>query len=41
MWLIAAQEGAMTAYSDKITNMVIQPLWPRPSMNFALYDKAE
>jgi peptide/nickel transport system substrate-binding protein len=41
MWLIGAQEGAMTAYSDKISGMVIQPLWPRPSMNFALYDKAE
>ncbi|SMY08006.1 ABC transporter substrate-binding protein [Flavimaricola marinus] len=39
MWLIGAQEGAVTAYRDTIKGMVIQPLWPRPSMNFALYDK--
>ena len=41
MWLIGAQEGAVTAYRDWISGMVIQPLWPRPSMNFALYDKAQ
>ena len=39
MWIIGAQEGAVTAYRDNIQGMVIQPLWPRPAMNCALYDK--
>jgi peptide/nickel transport system substrate-binding protein len=39
MWIIGAQEGAVTAYRDDIENMVLQPLWPRPSINFAILDK--
>jgi peptide/nickel transport system substrate-binding protein len=39
MWIIGAQEGAVTAYRDGIENMVLQPLWPRPSINFAILDK--
>ncbi|WP_159458426.1 ABC transporter substrate-binding protein [Roseisalinus antarcticus] len=39
MWLIGAQEGVVTAYRDRIEGMVIQPLWPRPSINFAILDK--
>ncbi|KAA9009392.1 ABC transporter substrate-binding protein [Histidinibacterium aquaticum] len=39
MWIIGAQEGAVTAYRDRIDGMVIQPLWPRPSINFAILDK--
>lgn len=39
MWIIGAQEGAMTAYRDGLEGMVIQPLWPRPGMKFALFDK--
>ena len=40
MWIIGAQEGAMTAYRSDVSNMVLQPLWPRPSINFAILDKA-
>ena len=41
MWIIGAQEGAVTAYRDRIQGMVLQPLWPRPSINFAILDKTE
>lgn len=40
MWIIGAQEGAVTAYRDRIDGMVLQPLWPRPSINFAILDKS-
>jgi len=40
MWIIGAQEGAVTAYREDISGMVLQPLWPRPSINFAILDKA-
>ena len=39
MWIIGAQEGAVTAYRSEVDNMVLQPLWPRPSINFAILDK--
>lgn len=39
MWIIAAQEGSVTAYRSNITNFAMQPLWPRPSLRFALYDR--
>lgn len=41
MWIIGAQEGAVTAYRDRIDGMVMQPLWPRPSINFAILDKRD
>ena len=41
MWIIGAQEGAVTAYRDRIEGMVLQPLWPRPSINFAILDKTD
>ncbi len=39
MWLIGAQEGVVMAYRDHIQGFVMQPLWPRPGLRFALFDK--
>jgi peptide/nickel transport system substrate-binding protein len=39
MWIIAAQEGVVMAYRDWVKGFVMQPLWPRPSLKFALFDK--
>lgn len=39
MWIIAAQEGVVMAYRDHLKGFVMQPLWPRPSLRFALFDK--
>jgi ABC-type transport system substrate-binding protein len=39
MWLIAAQEGVAMAHRDWVKNFAMQPLWPRPSLKFALMDK--
>ncbi len=39
MWIIAAQEGVVSARRDWVTGFVSNPLWPRPSLRFALMDK--
>jgi len=39
MWLIAAQEGVVSARRDWVSGFVSNPLWPRPSLKFALMDK--
>jgi peptide/nickel transport system substrate-binding protein len=39
MWLIAAQEGVVSARRDWVQGYVSNPLWPRPSIKFALLDK--
>lgn len=39
MWLIAAQEGVVAAYRSWLTGWTSNPLWPRPSLKFALIDK--
>lgn len=39
MWIIAAQEGVTMAYRDWVKGFVMQPLWPRPSLKFALMSK--
>jgi peptide/nickel transport system substrate-binding protein len=39
MWIIAAQEGVVMAYREWLKGFVMQPLWPRPSLKFALFDK--
>ncbi len=39
MWLIAAQEGIVMAHRDWLKGFAMQPLWPRPSLKFALFDK--
>ena len=39
MWLIAAQEGVVMAHRDWVQNFTTNPLWPRPSLRFALMDK--
>jgi peptide/nickel transport system substrate-binding protein len=39
MWLIAAQEGVVAARRDWVQGFVSNPLWPRPSLKFALMDK--
>ncbi|NKB48875.1 MAG: hypothetical protein GKS02_05865 [Alphaproteobacteria bacterium] len=39
MWLIAAQEGVAMAYRGWVKGFAMQPLWPRPSVKFALFDK--
>jgi peptide/nickel transport system substrate-binding protein len=39
MWLIGAQEGVTLAHRTWVTNFQMQPLWPRPSLKFALLGK--
>ena len=39
MWLIAAQEGIVMAHRAWLKGFIMQPLWPRPSLKFALFDK--
>lgn len=39
MWLIAGQEGVVAAYRSWLTGWTSNPLWPRPSLRFALMDK--
>ena len=39
MWLIGAQEGVVSAHRDWLTGFAMQPLWPRPSLKFAFFDK--
>ncbi len=39
MWIIAAQEGVVAAHRDWVQGFVSNPLWPRPSLKFALMDK--
>ncbi len=39
MWLIGAQEGIVMAHRDWLKGFAMQPLWPRPSLKFALFDK--
>jgi peptide/nickel transport system substrate-binding protein len=39
MWIIAAQEGVVSARRDWVQGFVSNPLWPRPSLKFALMDK--
>jgi peptide/nickel transport system substrate-binding protein len=39
MWIIAAQEGLVMAYGTWVEGFVMNPIWPRPSLKFALMDK--
>jgi len=39
MWIIGAQEGVTMAHRDWVQNFTMQPLWPRPGLKFALFDK--
>lgn len=39
MWIIAAQEGAVMAYSDQVQGFVRNPLWPRPNVKFQYLSK--
>ena len=39
MWIIAAQEGLVMAHGDWVQGFVMNPLWPRPSLKFALMSK--
>ena len=39
MWIIAAQEGVAMAHRDWVQDFAMQPLWPRPSLKFALMNK--
>lgn len=39
MWLIAGQEGVVAAYRTELKGWTSNPLWPRPSLKFALIDK--
>lgn len=39
MWLIAGQEGVVAAYRSWVKGWQTNPLWPRPSIKFALLDK--
>jgi peptide/nickel transport system substrate-binding protein len=39
MWVITAQESLPMAYANWLTGVTSNPLWPRPSLRWALYDK--
>lgn len=39
MWVIAGNEGAVMAHRNWVQGFVMNPLWPRPSLKFALLDK--
>jgi peptide/nickel transport system substrate-binding protein len=39
MWVIAGNETALNAHREWIQGFVMNPLWPRPSLKFALWDK--
>ena len=39
MWLIGAQEGIVMAHRDWLKGFAMNPLWPRPSLKFSLFDK--
>lgn len=39
MWIIAGNEVAVMAHRDWVDGFVMNPLWPRPSLKFALFDK--
>ena len=39
MWIIAGNEVALNAHRTWVEGFVMNPLWPRPSVKFAYYDK--
>jgi peptide/nickel transport system substrate-binding protein len=39
MWIIAGNETALNAHREWLQGFVMNPLWPRPSLKFALFDK--
>ncbi|MGH8871387.1 MAG: ABC transporter substrate-binding protein [Acidimicrobiia bacterium] len=39
MWIIAGNEVALNAHRDTVEGFVMNPLWPRPGVKFAFYDK--
>jgi peptide/nickel transport system substrate-binding protein len=38
-WIMPANEGAPSAYGDWVQGHVENPMWPRPSQYWAIYDK--
>ncbi len=39
MWVLPGNERALMAHRDWVQNFQMNPLWPRPSLRFALFDK--
>src|ERR687892_756722 len=39
MWILAGNEVALNAHREWVQNFVMNPLWPRPGLKFALFDK--
>jgi len=39
MWVIPGNEKALMAHRSWVQNFQMNPLWPRPSLKFALFDK--
>ncbi|MDH3500056.1 MAG: ABC transporter substrate-binding protein [Acidimicrobiia bacterium] len=39
MWVLAGNERALMAHRDWVQNFQMNPLWPRPSLKFALFNK--
>jgi peptide/nickel transport system substrate-binding protein len=39
MWIMPANEGAPSASGEWVQNHIENPMWPRPSQYWALYDK--
>ena len=39
MWIIAGNETALNAHRDHVEGFVMNPLWPRPGVKFAFYNK--
>ncbi|MGH8871373.1 MAG: ABC transporter substrate-binding protein [Acidimicrobiia bacterium] len=38
-WVMPAQEGAPIGYGEWMKGVVINPMWPRPTTKWSLYDK--
>jgi peptide/nickel transport system substrate-binding protein len=39
--ILPAQENVVLAYRDWLTDVVANPMWPRPGLNWSLYGKGE
>ncbi len=39
MWIIPGNERALMAHRSWVQNFEMNPLWPRPSLKFAFFDK--
>ena len=39
--ILPAQENIVLAYRDWLTDVMANPMWPRPGLRYSLYGKGE